>query len=278
MKTSEKKVPAKAAVKKSVKKRVVAKAVDKESIVTKKGAVTRADAASVSQSSQAKKRLRSQTQSQAGEEDKLDKMKASASSRAQRVAAARASSDDDDEEISPSHIALPKSETNEESREGVVYIGHIPFGFFEDQMRAFLSQFGSIKHVRMSRNKKTGKSKHYAYVQFEFPEVAQVVAETMNNYLLFGQLIVCNVVAPDEVHPALWKGADRKFHQRPWRAIEKKRRNKVKTAEDEAKHLGKLLAKEAAKRRKLAAMGIDYEFPGYAAERPATSTKTTFND
>lgn len=145
-------------------------------------------------------------------------------------------------------------------------------------MRAFLSQFGAIKHVRMSRNKKTGKSKHFAYVQFEFPEVAKVVAETMNNYLLFNQLLQCNVVAPDNVHPALWKGADRKFVVRPWRQLEKKRRSKTKTAEEEAAHMGKLLAREAAKRKKFAALGIDYEFPGYAAERPTESTKLTFDD
>lgn len=39
----------------------------------------------------------------------------------------------------------------------VVYLGHIPHGFFEDQMTGFLSQFGEVMHLRLSRSKKTGK-------------------------------------------------------------------------------------------------------------------------
>jgi hypothetical protein len=34
--------------------------------------------------------------------------------------------------------------------------------------------------IQVSRNKKTGKSKHYAFVEFKFKEVASIVAETMN--------------------------------------------------------------------------------------------------
>ena len=37
---------------------------------------------------------------------------------------------------------------------GVIYIGHLPFGFFEDQLRGFFSQFGTITRLRLSRNKK----------------------------------------------------------------------------------------------------------------------------
>jgi len=37
---------------------------------------------------------------------------------------------------------------------GTIYIGRIPHGFYEKQMRKFFSQFGEIKHVRLMRNKK----------------------------------------------------------------------------------------------------------------------------
>jgi len=36
----------------------------------------------------------------------------------------------------------------------VVYVGRIPHGFYEEQMRAYFSQFGVIKNLRLSRNKK----------------------------------------------------------------------------------------------------------------------------
>ena len=42
----------------------------------------------------------------------------------------------------------------EPMRPGIVYIGHIPHGFYEKEMEAFFSQFGKVKRVKVSRNKK----------------------------------------------------------------------------------------------------------------------------
>jgi len=35
---------------------------------------------------------------------------------------------------------------------GVIYLGHIPRGFFELQMKKFFSQFGKITRLRLARN------------------------------------------------------------------------------------------------------------------------------
>ena len=40
------------------------------------------------------------------------------------------------------------------SETGVVYLSRIPHGFYEDQMRAYFSQFGEISRLRLSRNKR----------------------------------------------------------------------------------------------------------------------------
>jgi nucleolar protein 15 len=42
----------------------------------------------------------------------------------------------------------------------VLYLGHIPHGFYEEQMKGFFSQFGIVTRLRLARNKKTGRSKH----------------------------------------------------------------------------------------------------------------------
>ena len=57
---------------------------------------------------------------------------------------------------------------------GVVYISHIPHGFYEKQMRDFFAQFGSVTNLRLGRSSKSGKSKGYAFVEFKFKEVATV--------------------------------------------------------------------------------------------------------
>lgn len=36
----------------------------------------------------------------------------------------------------------------------MIYVGHIPYGFFETQMKAYFSQFGEVLNIRLSRNKK----------------------------------------------------------------------------------------------------------------------------
>lgn len=35
-----------------------------------------------------------------------------------------------------------------------MYIGHIPYGFFEDEMKEYFEQFGTVTKVRVARSKK----------------------------------------------------------------------------------------------------------------------------
>jgi nucleolar protein 15 len=82
-------------------------------------------------------------------------------------------------------------------------------------MKKYFSQFGRVKRLRLSRNKKTGASKHYAFVEFQSSEVADIVARTMDNYLLFGHILKCKFVPADQVHPDLFKGASERFKVDP---------------------------------------------------------------
>jgi nucleolar protein 15 len=82
-------------------------------------------------------------------------------------------------------------------------------------MKKYFSQFGRVKRLRLSRNKKTGASKHYAFVEFQSSEVADIVARTMDNYLLFGHILRCKFIPADQVHPDLFKGAGERFKVDP---------------------------------------------------------------
>lgn len=63
----------------------------------------------------------------------------------------------------------------------------------------FFSQFGKVTKVRVSRNKKTGKAKHYAFLEFQLADVAAIAAEAMDGYMMFTQKLVVRVV-PTKVH------------------------------------------------------------------------------
>lgn len=91
----------------------------------------------------------------------------------------------------------------------IIYIGRIPHGFYEVELRKYFEQFGNIRNLRVLRNKKSGQLKHYGFIEFDAKVAAETAAETMNNYLLFGHLLRCEVVQGH--HPNLFKDANKKF-------------------------------------------------------------------
>ncbi|KAK6093208.1 nucleolar protein [Batrachochytrium dendrobatidis] len=179
--------------------------------------------------------------------------------------------------LEPSDLSTLKTATKKvkgvpKTTPGVVYLGHIPHGFYEAEMLSYFSQFGEVTRLRLSRNKKTGHSKHYAFVEFKDIEVAKIVADTMDNYLMFNRMLKCKVVSADKLHADTFKGCDRKFRVIPWNKLQRDRQNKPKTAEEWDTIQTKLEKRDSKKRKQLEELGIDYEFPGYAgaaAERKA---------
>ncbi|XP_026150454.1 MKI67 FHA domain-interacting nucleolar phosphoprotein [Mastacembelus armatus] len=149
---------------------------------------------------------------------------------------------------------------------GVVYVGHLPLGLFEPQLKSYFEQFGKVLRLRLSRSKKTGGSKGYAFVEFDCDEVAKIVAETMNNYLMGERLIKCHVIPPEKVHEKLFVGSQREFKKPSYPAVT--RYNRKHTDRQAEKTRDKLLRKESKLRKRLAAHGIDYDFPGFAAQVP----------
>ena len=183
-------------------------------------------------------------------------------------------------------------------------IRHLPHGFYEAQLRGeeragggwakaaggvarprrraddflsfplsllagYFSQFGAVTKVRVSRNKKTGKARAYAFLEFASPAVAAVAAGAMDGYLMFASRLACKVVPPAEVHPELFKGANRTFSKVPWRHIEAKRHNADRSPAGEAKRAARAASRDRSRAAKLAAAGIEYEYEPLPAA-PAT--------
>ncbi|MCJ1283941.1 hypothetical protein MMC26_003272 [Xylographa opegraphella] len=155
---------------------------------------------------------------------------------------------------------LKKAKATEEP--GVVYIGRIPHGFHEHEMRSYFSQFGTVNHVRLSRSKKTGNSKHYAFLEFASAEVAKIVANTMDNYLMFGHILKCKLVPKEQVHPSLWKGADRRFKKVPWNQIEGRKLDLPAGWEVWEKRIETEKKRREKKAEQTKAIGYEFESPG----------------
>ncbi|KIJ66732.1 hypothetical protein HYDPIDRAFT_186397 [Hydnomerulius pinastri MD-312] len=159
---------------------------------------------------------------------------------------------------------LERAKRQPKQDRGVISISRLPHGFYEDQLKAYFSQFGEVSRLRVSRNKKTGKSKHYAFLEFESTSVAEIVAETMDNYLLMGHILKCKVIPKDEVHPELWVGANRKWKAVPRDRVARVQHNKPRTEESIQKAEKRLMKRQKERKRKLEEAGIKYDFDAAA--------------
>ncbi|KAJ7274526.1 hypothetical protein B0H12DRAFT_403027 [Mycena haematopus] len=165
------------------------------------------------------------------------------------------------------------------SDRGVLFLGRIPHGFYEEQLKAYFAQFGNVTRLRVSRNKKTGQSKHYGFIEFDSSSVAQIVADTMDNYLLMGHIMRCKVIPKDQVHPELWVGANRRWRPVPTVRVAQAEHNKVgpsvhepsneliivlflqlRTKDEQMRADHRLLRRQEERRRKLDKAGIKYDF------------------
>ena len=156
---------------------------------------------------------------------------------------------------------VSKKDKGGDSGPGVVYVGRIPHGFYEHEMRAYFSQFGSVTRLRLSRSRKTGHSKHYAFIEFADADVAKIVADTMDNYLMFGHILKCKKIAPGDVHEAMWKGANTRFKAVPWNRIEGRKLAMPVGREQWKKREEKETARRASRAQKLLET-VGYAFQG----------------
>ena len=164
---------------------------------------------------------------------------------------------------------LPQAETTAKKLEdvknganegpGVVYVGRIPHGFYEHEMREYFSQFGDISRLRLSRSQKTGASRHYAFVEFTSAGVAKIVADTMDNYLMFGHILKCKVLAKEQLHESLWKGANKRFKAVPWNKIEGRKFEMGLGREQWAGRIEEEKKRRASKNEKTKEIGYEFE-------------------
>ncbi|NXT94410.1 MK67I protein, partial [Anhinga rufa] len=111
----------------------------------------------------------------------------------------------------------------------------------------------------------TGGSKGYGFIEFESDDVAKIVADTMNNYLFSERLLKCQFIPPERVHENLFKNSNRIFLKPSQPAV--RRYNKIRSLVQKAKMTKRLLRKEKLLRKRLAEKGLDYDFPGFAAQK-----------
>ena len=153
----------------------------------------------------------------------------------------------------------------------VVFVGHLPYGFFETQLLKFFEQFGSVSRVRVSRNPKTGNFRHYAFLEFEDPEVAEIAATSMDGYVLYNRRLVCHIVELSKIHKNMFRAPPKvptlARKRRAFASAMQSRLGHLSVAASAGRYktgvLKDLVKREDLKRRNIEKAGIEYDFPGF---------------
>ena len=108
-----------------------------------------------------------------------------------------------------------KLKVTKESGRAVIYVGHLPKGFNENELKKFFSQFGQVTKLRVSRSVKTARSRGYAFLEFADKKVAEIASKAMDKYMIFGRELDVHVMDQDSVHRDTFRHGNRDWKFKP---------------------------------------------------------------
>ena len=146
---------------------------------------------------------------------------------------------------------------------GVIYVGHLPWGFIDSTLKKYFSQFGNITRIISPKSSKTGRSVGYAFIEFEDEETARIAAKTMNNYILFEKILKCNFVEDKTKYDRIFLKWKKKFEFKEKYKAHCEKISKKKTNEEIKSMIQGLLDREEQRREKMKELGIKYEYKGF---------------
>ena len=145
----------------------------------------------------------------------------------------------------------------------IIYLGHIPHGFYEKEMRAFFKQFGEVKRLKHFRSKKTNGSKGYAFLEFVDADTASTVAEAIDGYYLQDKRLVCHAVPLEKVHEGMFlTSKKRSLEKEDNKSEEGALRPKV----SDKLRAERFVAAHNKKRQRLESLGMAFDLPSPALD------------
>ena len=79
-----------------------------------------------------------------------------------------------------------------------IFIANFPFSYTEETLRGLFSNYGQVEEVAIIKEKLTGKSKGFAYVQMQTEEEATKAIEGVNQSNHDGRVIHCELAKKRE--------------------------------------------------------------------------------
>ncbi len=79
-----------------------------------------------------------------------------------------------------------------------IYVGNLPYSVTDDSLQSNFSEFGEVTSAKVMRDRDTGRSKGFAFVEMSTPAFAQAAIDGLNGQSVDGRSIVVNLARPRE--------------------------------------------------------------------------------
>ncbi|MBM3284156.1 RNA-binding protein [Candidatus Gottesmanbacteria bacterium] len=82
-----------------------------------------------------------------------------------------------------------------------LFVGSLPFSVTEDALGQLFAQYGQVQSVAIIKDKYSGNSRGFGFVEMSTDEEAQKAIEKLNGYNLEGRNIVVKEALPKPTYP-----------------------------------------------------------------------------
>jgi RNA recognition motif-containing protein len=79
-----------------------------------------------------------------------------------------------------------------------LYVGNLSYDTTEDELRALFAQAGTVNSVALIKDRDTGRSKGFAFVEMSNQSEAEKAIQTFNGYTLGNRPLKVNMARPRE--------------------------------------------------------------------------------
>lgn len=97
-----------------------------------------------------------------------------------------------------------------------LYVGNLSFRTEEQTVEALFGEAGPVESVRLMRDKATGQSRGFAFVEMQSEEAAQAAIDCFNGQELEGRRLTVNEARPQPDYSGAGGGGGRRRQEPRW--------------------------------------------------------------
>lgn len=79
-----------------------------------------------------------------------------------------------------------------------IFVGNLPYGAAEEDLRDYFESYGQVSSVAIIKDRETGRSKGFGFVEMEDRQSALAAIEALNGKDFHGRALTVNEARPRE--------------------------------------------------------------------------------